>query len=671
MPSTRSPNKPLYVYNGGFLTDRRIGRILSLAGWDVRLGAPSPQDRVGIWGASPTSGRGTSVAQRSGAGLLTVEDAPLRGLHPGRSGGATLGLCLDQNGLHFDPGRPSDLEMHLANAPLDDGSRARAAIERLRYWQLSKFAATIPDLAPPAQGSVIVVDQARDDASVAASGADQATFDAMLQTALDAHPGKQILIKQHPETALGTRQGYFLPAHENDRVRLYTAPISPWRLFEGAEAVYTVSSGLGLEAIWAGLTPHVLGGPFYAGWGLSRDVLTFERRSRTLTPEQLFEGAMINYPVWYDPASDKLCDIETAISTLEAQARAWRQDRAGHVGVGMRLWKRGHFRKVFATARPVRFASSPKTAHAAAKSANRDLLVWGGSPLPAPVHGQKTWRVEDGFLRSKGLGAQLVPPLSLIMDDRGLYFDPSAPSLLEALIEENRRLPLAEIERIRAVVARIQTLDLTKYNISGDEAPRLPEGHKILVIGQVEDDASIRLGTSGIKTNAALLRAARAAEPDAHILYKPHPDVEAGLRIGVVSQDDIDESRAIACPNMSPGSLMGAVDELWTMTSTMGFEALLRGLPVTCAGAPFYAGWGLTSDHAPIARRTAKPSIEALAHAALIGYPRYFNPNTGDPMPIEAALDWLAQGRTTQPDGVARILAKLQGLGATLGILGR
>ncbi len=107
------------------------------------------------------------------------------------------------------------------------------------------------------------------------------------------------------------------------------------------------------------------------------------------------------------------------------------------------------------------------------------------------------------------------------------------------------------------------------------------------------------------------------------------------------------------------------------MTSTMGFEALLRGLPVTCAGLPFYAGWGLTTDLSPIERRTARPSLDALAHAALIGYPRYFNPNSGEPMPIEAALDWLAEGRTTEPDGIARLLAKLQGLGASLGILGR
>ena len=54
----------------------------------------------------------------------------------------------------------------------------------------------------------------------------------------------------------------------------------------------------------------------------------------------------------------------------------------------------------------------------------------------------------------------------------------------------------------------------------------------MLVPGQVEDDASIRWGAPGVKTNLELLRAARAAEPDAWIVYKPHPDTEAGTRAG-------------------------------------------------------------------------------------------------------------------------------------------
>lgn len=93
----------------------------------------------------------------------------------------------------------------------------------------------------------------------------------------------------------------------------------------------------------------------------------------------------------------------------------------------------------------------------------------------------------------------------------------------------------------------------------------------------------------------------------------------------------------------------------------MGFEALLRGLPVTTLGAPFYAGWGLTRDLGPVpARRTARPSLAALVHACLIAYPRYRDPVTGLPCPVEVALERLASNAAPQPPAL-RLLAKAQG----------
>lgn len=64
------------------------------------------------------------------------------------------------------------------------------------------------------------------------------------------------------------------------------------------------------------------------------------------------------------------------------------------------------------------------------------------------------------------------------------------------------------------------------------------------------------------------------------------------------------------------------------MTSTLGFEALLRGKPVTCLGMPFYAGWGLTRDLAPAPPPPAREATlaAAFAHAALIAYPAPLRP---------------------------------------------
>ncbi|SDW23959.1 capsular polysaccharide export protein [Ruegeria halocynthiae] len=645
----------LFVYNGGFLTQRRVRRILSLAGYDIRLGLPKSDDLVGVWGNSPTSHRGLIVAQKRNVPVLRVEDAFLRSLHPGRSGEAPLGLLLDRSGLHFDPNKPSELETLLATHPLDDTAlldRARGAIERIRELHLSKYSAFDPKIAAPDPGYVLVIDQTQGDAAVTASNGDYARFREMLVIAQEENPGARIIIKSHPETSAGHRKGYFSDQDANDRVSILDSNISPWPLLEGAIGVYTLSSQMGFEAILAGHKPRVFGHPFYAGWGLTQDDSPLPRRHRNLTRAQLFAAAMILYPRWYDPYHDQLCELETLLDTLEAQTRAWRQDHKGWTASGMRVWKRRHLQRMFGQHGKMRFVTEQpdrtETPH----------MVWSsraGETLNAT-------RVEDGFLRSRGLGAELVPPLSLVTDDIGIYYDPTHPSRLEEWITTRQTLRPDQRLRAERLVARLQADGLSKYNI-GRSAPDLPTGHRILVPGQVEDDASIRLGASGVRTNLDLLRAAREANPDAVLIYKPHPDVEAELRDGSIDAGDLAN---IVVDGTDPATLLMQVDEVWTMTSLLGFEALLRGVQVTTLGAPFYAGWGLTTDLGAVpARRGARPSLMGLVHATLIDYPRYFDPVTGRACPVEIAIERLAQGTSAPTGPVIRILSKLQGALAT------
>ncbi|RMD93792.1 MAG: capsular polysaccharide biosynthesis protein [Alphaproteobacteria bacterium] len=661
----------LCVYNGGFLTQRRVRRILALAGWRVSLGLPGPGDWVGVWGQSPTAHRGEAIAARRGAPILRVEDAFLRSLHPGRAGREPpLGLLLDRTGVHFDPARPSDIETLLATHPLDDTAlldRARAGIDWMRAAHLSKYTAFDPAAPVPRAPYVLVIDQTRGDASVRASGADAATFRDMLIRARAENPGMPVVIKTHPETAAGHRAGHFGPEDADEGVTLLSAPVSPWALFEGAVAVYTVSSQLGFEAIFAGHRPRVFGQPFYAGWGLTDDLTPHPRRGRRLTRAQLFAAAMILYPTWYDPCRDRLASFEEAAAQLEAETRAWREDHKGHVAVGMRLWKRAHLQRFFGRHRRLVFQNDPARAVTRARAEGRGILVWAGKATaeldaaPVPVA-----RVEDGFLRSRGLGAALVPPLSLVTDDLGIYYDPGRESRLERLIAEAAALPRERLARAEALVAMLTRERLSKYNLAARPLPDLPAGRRILVPGQVEDDASIETGCGEVRSNAALLAATRAANPDAVILYKPHPDVEAGLRAGRLSEAEALAHADMVLTQADPVALIEAVDEVWTMTSLLGFEALLRGRQVTCLGAPFYAGWGLTRDLGPVPeRRRARPSLAALAHAALIAYPRYLDPATGLPCPPEVAAERLARGPLPRPGRLNRALAKLQGVFAS------
>ncbi len=661
------PPENLYAYSGGFLglgrQARRIRRILSLAGLALRIGFPGKGDGVVVWGHAKRAARGEWVATRRGAQLLRLEDAFLRSLFPGRMGEPTLGLLIDGQGAHYDPATPSDIETLLATNPLDDHAlleRARLGMARLKTLQLSKYAAHDPDLSAPPPGYVLVIDQVRGDASLTQGGLDGPLSphlfrDMLVQAQLD-FPGARIIIRTHPETQNGHRQGHFTPADAaEDHITLLSDPVSPWELLEGALAVYTVSSQLGFEAIFAGHKPRVFGLPFYAGWGLTVDQTPHPRRRRKLTRAQLFAGAMLLYPTWYDPCRDRLCTFEDALDHLEAQTRSWREDRHGYVALNMRLWKRAHLRAFFGRWKKLRFAKTPRT--------EQPVLVWGMADGPA-----QAIRIEDGFLRSRGLGADLTPPLSLVADDLGIYYDPTTPSRFEALIAAP--LPPGGEARATALMERIRAQRLSKYNL--DHAlPELPQGHRILVPGQVEDDASIRLGAGTIRTNLALLAETRRRNPDAQILYKPHPDVEAGLRPGAIPPSEALRHADMVLEQADPAQLLAHVDALWTMTSTMGFEALLREVPVTTFGAPFYAGWGLTCDMgAAPARRTARPSLAALAHAALIAYPRYFDPVSRLPCPPEVAVERLSDHSSSRPPSL-RLLAKLQGLFASYAPLWR
>ncbi len=664
----------LFYYNAGFLRQPQLRRMLTLAGHELRLGLPAPDDGVVVWGRSPYARRGEAIAARYNVPLIRIEDAFLRGVRPGRMGDAPLGLLIDRLGVHFDSATASTLETILTKHLLDDSNiltRARDGIARIRALDLSKYNLHRPDAPLPTPGYVLVVDQTAGDASIRHSGANATRFAEMLATAQSEHPTARIVIKTHPETQLGLRRGHFTAADQASRIQLLTAPASPWALLEGAIAVYTVSSQLGFEAILAGHRPRVFGQPFYSGWGLTADAFPIDRRRRTLTKTQIFAAAMILAPTWVDPCRDRLCSFEEAVDQLEAEVRAYREDRFGHVAMGMRVWKRARLQAVFGREKSMIFQDNPTRAVAKASATGRGLLVWAGKE-PADLPETLTIRrVEDGFLRSRGLGAELVPPLSLVTDDLGIYYDPSRESRLEQMVQTP--LPPDAQRRTEKLITALITARLSKYNLSGG-LPDLPDGPRILVPGQVEDDASIRLGAGDIRTNLGLLQAARSAHPNATIIYKPHPDVEAGLRPGAISDASLRGLANVIARHADPIQLIEACDEVVTMTSLLGFEALLRGKRVTCLGAPFYAGWGLTQDlgSIPLRRKQAedghplpRPSLLALAHAALIAYPRYYDPVSRKPCPPEVILQRLATG-TDAPTGLGlRLLAKLQGRFAT------
>ena len=281
------------------------------------------------------------------------------------------------------------------------------------------------------------------------------------------------------------------------------------------------------------------------------------------------------------------------------------------------------------------------------------VATWGRHEISdVEAQGFNVVRVEDGFLRSVGLGADLIRPISWVLDRSGMYFDASKPSDLETLLSETV-FPSDLLKRAGALRERVVTAGLTKYNVG-----TMPWNRRsgltrvILVPGQVESDASIALGAVEIKTNLGLLKAVRAANPDAYVLYKPHPDVLARMRAR-----GEDEDTAVCWCNevvtdVAMDDLLREVDEVHCLTSLAGFEALIRRKRVVCYGQPFYAGWGLTEDVAPIVRRKRQLTLDELTAGVLILYPIYMSHTRDALLSPEEALDELIEWRIRNGGGV-------------------
>jgi capsular polysaccharide export protein len=358
--------------------------------------------------------------------------------------------------------------------------------------------------------------------------------------------------------------------------------------------------------------------------------------------------------------------IEDAVALL-ADWRSHFEKVGGLAAVsGMAWWKRDAITRFLWNGAKSPPFHSPRNGLKVARAKQGTLAIWpsrvpAALPEEAARQGVAVARVEDGFIRSRGLGAGLHPPGSVVVDRTGIYYDGGRPNDLETLLATHA-FPPDLLERARRLRTRICASGVTKYGARGGAMIDLPAGRRtVLAVGQVDDDLSVRLGGAGVEGNLDFLTRVRRAEPDAWIIYRPHPDVQAGHRKGhipdavVLAYADLIDTGA---PLMD---LVQAVDAVHVLSSLTGFEALMRGCAVTVHGMPFYAGWGLTRDLAQAPARRGRPlDLDALVAAALLLYPLYLDPLTGLPCGPELLVDRLAQGSAPPVTALIRLRA-LQG----------
>lgn len=630
-------------------------------------------DLVVGWGHKKTASKARAFASQHALPYLAIEDGFLRSIGLGCEGAAPLSLSFDRSGVYYDASMSSDLESLLNDTSWCTEAirdEARDCMRRLKIYDLSKYnnapTFTAEDKislynkaqVKPCQKLILVVDQTLGDASIELGNASEASFRTMLDTAR-AQPNAVVVIKTHPDVLTGKKKSCFgkIP----DDVCVVSDNFAPLSFLEVFDEVYAVTSQMGFEALMLGKPVHTFGASFYAGWGLTIDHSEVpKRRTTKVALEVLFAALYFKLCRYVNPVSESLISLQEAIDIMAARRIANERNRRHFIAVGFRRWKHEHV-KAFAgsTGGTIEFESDIDYGIDVATRDGKEVIIWAGKATDEIVNRCKRrsvplWRMEDGFLRSVGLGVDYHYPYSLILDDSGIYFDPARESRLTKIlscIKEHPDLPRL-LERSEHLIETICKHGLSKYNSASDldvvaKLQQLPKDRKILLVpGQVDGDASVRRGGGFIQNNEMLLKAVRHSNPDAFIIYKPHPDVTSKNREGAVSPYVLDKCTDLIVTSGSLEDFWPFVDEVHTLTSLSGFEALLRKKHVVTYGIPFYAGWGLTEDHAKGLTGHSVLTIKELIAGVMIIYANYW--------------DWKSQNICRPEDVCLRLICKEQ-----------
>ncbi|WP_346671318.1 capsular polysaccharide biosynthesis protein [Helicobacter pullorum] len=489
---------------------------------------------------------------------------------------------------------------------------------------------------------ILIISQTKGDCSLTYGSTSKFTTTQIIQDALAENPDSEIYLKIHPDVLSGRKESDFNPSEIPPQIKLITEDFNPISLLKHFHKVYTKTSQMGFEALLVGCECVCYGIPFYAGWGLTIDKQTCPRRTRKLSLIEVFAASYILYSCYYNPIYDRKSDILDTLKTIIRYKHFYTKTQKKAFMFGFSLWKHSFIPPFMPNFKPqnIIFINPFFTSHfkSALKKGlrqeahNCEIFIWGRKNFGriesfAKENAIPITRVEDGFIRSISLGSDLTRPFSQVFDSSGIYFDATTPSELEEILNHTDFSPTL-LNEAKILKDKILANKISKYNTNPHKSLNPPQDKlKILIPGQVQDDASILYGANG-RTNLSLLQQVREENPNAYILYKPHPDVLSGNRIGHIPDSTALQYCDEILTGVSLSSCLEAVNEVHTLTSLSGFEALLYGKKVVTYGMPFYAGWGLTIDKQTCPRRTRKLTLEQLIAGAYILYPRYIHPKT-------------------------------------------
>lgn len=580
------------------------------------------------WGFGASANAACRRAERSGNRALLIDDAFVRSMRS-CNGQPIYGISADSGSQRLDAYGSTDLVQALdSGAPTGwmrtispDKNMAAEWMNRFRQIGVSRynwFPSEYRETPQPKKTGILLDIR-------------EANFSKALKAAFDLTEHDPIYLLATPDDVAQIRMSPRIrDLLKDSRIHHLSGELSPTHYFAHCHTVIVNESLMGMEALIHGKKVIACGSPFFAGRGITQDLdpLIADNTRRHVDLLELFDAAYLRYCHYFDPDTKEPCELNVILDHIELQKEMFRKNSGHSVTVGFSPWKRKvvpyYLRSPLGELSQVSCVSDvPQTAR---------MLVWGRKmEIPEHLQNRTVW-VEDGFIRSKGLGAAFNFPYSWVLDHTGIYFDSSSPSDLEILYNHGFEAP--DLEESRKLIDVLLAKRMTKYNLMTTpitfDKQRIEDRKIILVPGQVEADASILFGSPAVKSNLELLEVVRKEEPEAFLIFKAHPDLVANARHGKILTDGIEQVADLVVTEGNVLDWLDQCDEVHTMTSTVGFEALIRRVPVVTYGLPFYAGWGLTKDHMTCDRRRRNLTLEELVCGALMKYPRYLNPETGE-----------------------------------------
>jgi hypothetical protein len=299
---------------------------------------------------------------------------------------------------------------------------------------------------------------------------------------------------------------------------------------------------------------------------------------------------------------------------------------------------------------PGRVDGANKISRMTSVSNSSAFLQWGASESNrrrnlrrnGKIAGAPFFYIEDGFIRSVTIGLTGSPGLSFLVDDLGPYYDARQWSRIELALASEWEITPDDKKDARSAIDAIRNKRISKYNHAPDRRPiwANSRGHTVLLVDQRVGDQSVPSGLATEHSFRQMVIDAIEKPGEPLVVLKRHPDGTLGGRGSYFSRDILgslldNPSVILEDGEVNPYALFDVVDEVYCVTSGMGFEAVIAGKSVKTYGAPFYSGWGLTEDHLQLDWRARRRSLEELFYWAYMARSVYYDP--------------LEQGRTDVP----------------------